>query len=68
MTESHAPKNAAAVILLRPQGDGGFEVFMTRRPTEMKFHGGVYVFPGGSVKKADWLEGMLRRCSGLSRV
>lgn len=33
----------------------------------MEFLGGAYVFPGGTVKKNDYSEGMLQRCHGLSR-
>lgn len=67
MTETRHPKNAATVILLRPESSGGFEVLMTRRPPGMQFLGGLYVFPGGSVRKEDYSEGLLRRCRGVSR-
>jgi 8-oxo-dGTP pyrophosphatase MutT (NUDIX family) len=63
----YVPKNAATVVLLRPRSSGGFEIFMTRRPDRMDFLGGVYVFPGGSVRKEDRAEGLLSRCVGLSR-
>ena len=66
MTEACQPSPASSVILLRPDENGGFEVFMTRRPQEMKFMGGCYVFPGGSVEEDDWTEEMLSRCRGLS--
>jgi 8-oxo-dGTP pyrophosphatase MutT (NUDIX family) len=65
--ETYRPKNAATVLLLRPKGEEGFEVFMTRRPAGMNFLGGMYVFPGGSVRKEDCSEGILRRCHGLTR-
>ena len=65
--ENQQPKNASTVILVRPETNGGFEVFMTRRPPAMDFLGGVYVFPGGSVREGDWSEGMLKRCHGLPR-
>jgi len=67
MTETTRPKNAATVILVRPEVDGGFEVFITRRPPGMDFLGGMYVFPGGSVRKDDFSEAILKRCHGLSR-
>ena len=54
MTETYRPKNAATVILVRPEVDGGFEVFITRRPPGMDFLGGMYVLPGGSVRKDDF--------------
>ena len=66
MAEYLKPQNAATVILLRPQANSGFELFMTRRPPGMNFLGGVYVFPGGSVRKEDCSESMLRRCHGLT--
>ncbi|MBI4490258.1 MAG: hypothetical protein HY694_14335 [Deltaproteobacteria bacterium] len=68
MRETHLPRHASTVILIRPEARGKFEVFMTRRPTEMEFMGGCYVFPGGSIRREDWSEGMLRRCHGLSRA
>ena len=39
---------ASTVVLLRPDEDGSFEILLTRRPPEMRFLGGFYVFPGGS--------------------
>lgn len=38
---------------------------MTRRPREMEFLGGYYVFPGGAVQEDDGSPEMLRRCQGL---
>jgi 8-oxo-dGTP pyrophosphatase MutT (NUDIX family) len=67
MTEPRPPKNASTVILIRPEIRGKFEVFMTRRPPGMKFLGGFYVFPGGTVRKSDCSAEMLSRCHGLSR-
>lgn len=66
MIERARPRNAASVILVRPDSGGGFEVFMTRRPPEMKFLGGMYVFPGGTVQKPDCANRVLERCRGLS--
>lgn len=60
------PKHASTVLLIRPDPDGKFEILLTRRPNEMKFLGGYYVFPGGSVGPEDRSEKTLRRCSGLS--
>lgn len=68
MAEAARPKNASTVILVRPEASGKFEIFMTRRPAEMNFMGGIYVFPGGSVEEEDYSEGMLQRCRGLSRT
>ena len=64
--KASAPKNAATVILFRSEAKGGFEVFMTRRPAGMNFLGGIYVFPGGCVRKEDYSKAMLRRCFGPS--
>lgn len=66
MVESSLPRHASTVIVLRPNPDGQFEVFLTRRPDEMEFLGGVYVFPGGAVEEGDGSPQMLRRCHGLS--
>jgi 8-oxo-dGTP pyrophosphatase MutT (NUDIX family) len=60
------PKHASTVLLVRPDPDGKFEILLTRRPSEMKFLGGYYVFPGGSVGAEDGSEKILRRCRGLS--
>jgi len=68
MTEPHKPKQAATVILLRRTKSSGFEVFLTRRPEGMAFLGGMYCFPGGTVRKEDYSASMLRRCFGLTPV
>ena len=39
---------------------------MTRRPVEMRFLGGFFVFPGGGVKQSDSSQEMLDRCRGLA--
>lgn len=65
--KANPPSNATTVILVRPETNGGLEVFMTRRPAGMNVLGGMYVFPGGNVRKEDYSEALLRRCFGLSR-
>lgn len=60
------PRFASTVVLIRPDDVGGFEVLLTRRPEEMRFLGGFYVFPGGTVRPADYSTAMLQRCRGLS--
>ncbi len=65
MTANEKPKQAATVILLRPVGPTSFEVFLTRRPDDMAFLGGMYCFPGGAVRKEDHSDAMVRRCYGL---
>ncbi len=66
MPDKAVPRRASTIVLARPTGDGVFEIFMTRRPREMRFLGGFFVFPGGSVKRADASPAMLERCRGLS--
>ena len=60
------PRFASTVVLVRPDENGGFEVLLTRRPEEMRFLGGFYVFPGGTVHAADYSKKMLERCRGIS--
>ena len=60
------PRFASTVVLLRPDESGGFEILLTRRPRQMKFLGGYYVFPGGTVHQADYSPKMLGRCRALS--
>jgi 8-oxo-dGTP pyrophosphatase MutT (NUDIX family) len=62
------PKSASTVILLRSAESGGIEVLLTRRPEAMDFLGGAYVFPGGTVRKEDCSEKVLKRCRGLSSM
>jgi 8-oxo-dGTP pyrophosphatase MutT (NUDIX family) len=66
MKEAQNLTPAATVLLLRPAESSGFEVFLTRRPDEMAFLGGLYCFPGGAVQKDDCASAMLRLCHGLS--
>ena len=60
------PRYASTVVLVRPAPGGGFEVLLTRRPPEMRFLGGFYVFPGGTVHGGDYSAQTLERCRGLS--
>src|SRR5919106_130650 len=59
------PRPASTVVLVRPENDGRFEILLTRRPLEMRFLGGFYVFPGGTVHQNDYSPEMLARCRGL---
>jgi 8-oxo-dGTP pyrophosphatase MutT (NUDIX family) len=61
------PKPAATVILLRRAERRGLEVLLTRRSARMPFLGGMYCFPGGSVREEDGTDQMLKRCFGLTR-
>lgn len=44
------PRPASTVILV----DDLARVYLTKRPSSMKFYGGHYVFPGGAVDKSDY--------------
>ena len=68
MSGQNKSRQAATVILLRPAEPNGFEVFLTRRPDEMPFLGGMYCFPGGTRRKDDCSTAMSRLCHGLSPV
>ena len=65
MSDPAPPRQAATVILLRRTEPNGFEVFLTRRPEDMPFLGGLYCFPGGAVTREDCLLRMIARCRGL---
>jgi 8-oxo-dGTP pyrophosphatase MutT (NUDIX family) len=54
------------VVLLRPDDSGRFEILLTRRPEQMRFLGGFYVFPGGTVHRDDYAPRTLARCLELS--
>src|SRR5262245_22209177 len=60
------PRHASTVVLARPYDRGSFEVLLTRRPPQMRFLGGFYVFPGGTVHRDDYSPQMLARCRGLA--
>lgn len=57
---------ASTIVLARPEESGGFEILLTRRPRQMRFLGGFYVFPGGSVHREDYDRRVLSRCRGLT--
>src|ERR1051325_9912295 len=65
MAQQQKPKPAATVILLRSGGRDPFEIFLTRRPEDMAFLGGMYCFPGGTVRKEDCSRELLERTYGL---
>lgn len=44
---------AATVVLVR-DGDHGLEVLLARRSSQLAFHGGAWVFPGGRIDPADY--------------
>jgi endoribonuclease LACTB2 len=54
VAESPTPKDAAAVILLRPKTDpNNPEVFWVKRSTKLAFLGGFQAFPGGQREASD---------------
>jgi 8-oxo-dGTP pyrophosphatase MutT (NUDIX family) len=60
------PRFASTIVIARPDANGGFEILLTRRPPQMRFMGGFYVFPGGTVLESDYSAQVLERCRGLS--
>lgn len=46
------PRPAASVLILRGCSDG-IEILFVRRSPDLKFMGGAWVFPGGTVTEAD---------------
>ena len=65
MAQPVIPLPASTVVLLRPDAQGAFEVFMNRRPEKMQTYAGVYVFPGGCVEPSDYSPEMLALTRGL---
>src|SRR5260221_6378102 len=60
---SPAPKDAAAVILLRPHTDpDNPEVYLVKRSTKLAFLGGFHAFPGGQLEASD-AEARVENCS-----
>lgn len=66
MIDKAAPRAAATIVLLRPAEPGNFEVLLTRRPELMPFLGGMYCFPGGTVRPSDYADFILGRCRGMT--
>jgi 8-oxo-dGTP pyrophosphatase MutT (NUDIX family) len=66
MAEPSTPLPASTVILVRPDGAEGFEIFMNRRPEQMDTYAGVYVFPGGRVEVTDYSPEMVGLTRGLT--
>jgi 8-oxo-dGTP pyrophosphatase MutT (NUDIX family) len=64
MSETSDPVQAATVIVLRAAEPEGFEVLLTRRPPGMAFLGGMYCFPGGTVRNEDCSEAIFSRARG----
>jgi 8-oxo-dGTP pyrophosphatase MutT (NUDIX family) len=66
MAQPAVPHPASTVVLVRPDHEGRFEIFMNRRPEKMETYAGIYVFPGGRVETTDWSGEMLGLIHGLS--
>ena len=66
MSAAAKPEPFSSVILLRDAQPHGFEVLLTRRPSEGALCNGIHGFPCGPVQKSDHEEGIMRRCRGLS--
>src|SRR5687768_6137370 len=66
MVRSAGPLPASTVVLVRPDEQGGFQVFMNRRPEKMQTYAGVYVFPGGCVEQSDYSPEMIALTDGLA--
>jgi 8-oxo-dGTP pyrophosphatase MutT (NUDIX family) len=46
---------AATVVLVR-DGETGLEVLLAKRSSQLKFHGGAWVFPGGRIDPEDYAD------------
>jgi len=46
-------RDAATVLLVRPDGGSGFQVYAMRRSPKLRAFAGVWAFPGGSVDEQD---------------
>ncbi|CAN5920893.1 NUDIX domain-containing protein [soil metagenome] len=57
------PRPASTVLVVR-DGTEGVEVYLQRRPGQMHFAGGLWVYPGGRVDDADMDAGIDRCWSG----
>jgi 8-oxo-dGTP pyrophosphatase MutT (NUDIX family) len=60
------PLPASTVVLVRPDGADGFEIFMNRRPEQLDTYAGIYVFPGGRVEQTDYSARMVGLTRGLT--
>ena len=68
LTESASPRDAAAVILLRPDTDPkNPEVFLVKRSTKLAFLGGFQAFPGGQLETND-AEARVENCDDRQRA
>lgn len=68
MAQPSIPLPAATVVLVRPDTDGRFEIYLNRRPDGIQTYAGVYVFPGGRVEASDFSSAMIERTRGISAL
>jgi len=61
------PREAATVILLRG-GEGALEVLLVKRTPNASFMGGVWVFPGGAVDRAEQEQTDAHRIAALREL
>ncbi|MSP39307.1 MAG: hypothetical protein EXR70_12525 [Deltaproteobacteria bacterium] len=66
MAQPTIPLPASTVVLVRPNDNDGFEIFMNRRPDKMEVYAGVHVFPGGRVEVGDFSAPMLELTQGVT--
>jgi len=64
MAAPATPQPASTVVLLRPNLETGFDVYLNRRPDHLDTYAGVFVFPGGRVEESDRSADMLARTRG----
>src|SRR5260370_9124613 len=68
VSNSPVPKDAAAVILLRPNTDpNNPEVYLVKRSTKLAFLGGFQAFPGGQREASD-ADVPVNNCDDLERA
>ena len=60
------PLPASTVVLVRPDAERRFEIYLNRRPEQMDTYAGVYVFPGGRVEASDWSTAMINLTRGIT--
>jgi 8-oxo-dGTP pyrophosphatase MutT (NUDIX family) len=68
MAQAAIPLPASTVVLIRPDRNHGFEIYLNRRPEQMDTYAGAYVFPGGRVEENDWSAEMISRTRGVTAV
>ena len=66
MAEPVIPVPASTVVLIRPEANDRFEVYLNRRPDQMETYAGAHVFPGGRVEESDYSPDMLAITRGLT--